>query len=372
MNMKHILAMNGARFLQIWAGCGPVKGPCPPPGDDSASASLLGNLIRSRGIVLETQWDLRLAHFAARWAALGYPLFSLTHSLEAALLLTDCTDVDGRDFAWPFDSFMVELPFPGAMSYLGADGTSVVPARYIVAHKTRHDASGGMIEALKTTVALAGRAATGPRGSFGEYFLEAGDALRRAEAAAVWKTGTFVALIGDGEAFVHAIGELPGPGGPVSPWVEDARTSSDGGYAVSDRDAHALNATRRLVVNLCLYIAGLDPAPRARSARVASGIPAEVDIPPILLGTEVKLPREMRDAAKARVEQGRSDAHRDAWKLHSRLAVRGHWRNQPYGPRPEGKIRRQWIRPYWKGPQDAAMVGRTYVTRLAGEGKDAS
>jgi hypothetical protein len=50
---------------------------------------------------------------------------------------------------------------------------------------------------------------------------------------------------------------------------------------------------------------------------------------------------------------GRSvTAKRGSWELTVRVRVRGHWRNQPYGP--ERMYRRlQWIEPYWKGPVDA-------------------
>jgi hypothetical protein len=36
----------------------------------------------------------------------------------------------------------------------------------------------------------------------------------------------------------------------------------------------------------------------------------------------------------------------------TRWVVRGHWRNQPYGP--ERALRRlTWIEPHWKGPEGA-------------------
>lgn len=39
--------------------------------------------------------------------------------------------------------------------------------------------------------------------------------------------------------------------------------------------------------------------------------------------------------------------------------VRGHWRNQPHGPR--GSLRRQrWIEPFWKGPEDSRVLLRQH------------
>ena len=48
------------------------------------------------------------------------------------------------------------------------------------------------------------------------------------------------------------------------------------------------------------------------------------------------------------------------WKVHSRFMVRGHWRDQVVG---EGRQlrRKTWIKPFWKGPQDAqAVLDRNY------------
>lgn len=39
--------------------------------------------------------------------------------------------------------------------------------------------------------------------------------------------------------------------------------------------------------------------------------------------------------------------------------VRGHWRNQPYGPGREQK-RRQWIQPFWKGDEETRILLRPY------------
>lgn len=57
-----------------------------------------------------------------------------------------------------------------------------------------------------------------------------------------------------------------------------------------------------------------------------------------------------------RIALGRSiSINREGWELTVRVRVDGHWRNQPYGP---GRMyrRRQWIEPYWKGPEDGSLA----------------
>lgn len=50
-------------------------------------------------------------------------------------------------------------------------------------------------------------------------------------------------------------------------------------------------------------------------------------------------------------------AQRGGWQLTVRVRVRGHWRNQPYGP--ERMYRRlQWIEPYWKGSDDGTVENK--------------
>lgn len=51
-----------------------------------------------------------------------------------------------------------------------------------------------------------------------------------------------------------------------------------------------------------------------------------------------------------------------AWT--KRWAVRGHWRNQPYGPRENPEYRQRWIDPYIKGPEDKPLDIRPSVFKL--------
>ncbi|RLG45594.1 MAG: hypothetical protein DRN81_01315 [Thermoproteota archaeon] len=45
--------------------------------------------------------------------------------------------------------------------------------------------------------------------------------------------------------------------------------------------------------------------------------------------------------------------------IDKRFRVRGHWTNQAYG-KGRSLRRRQWIFPYWKGPEMNEMVSKVY------------
>ncbi len=52
--------------------------------------------------------------------------------------------------------------------------------------------------------------------------------------------------------------------------------------------------------------------------------------------------------------------------ISAQFLVRGHWRNQPYGPKSSLR-RRQWIQPHWKGPQDGPIPLRAHKLGLTEE-----
>jgi hypothetical protein len=57
-----------------------------------------------------------------------------------------------------------------------------------------------------------------------------------------------------------------------------------------------------------------------------------------------------------------------AWQLQHRVQVRGHWRNQAYGPgRADRRLR--WIEPHWRGPDMAEIVSRRVYEVVTPEGR---
>jgi len=79
-------------------------------------------------------------------------------------------------------------------------------------------------------------------------------------------------------------------------------------------------------------------------------------------GREVVITPELRQAAREAVA-GRTRHHAvDGWQVRSRFIVRGHWRNQAHG---EGRKqrRRQWIEPFWKGPEGSKAWSHLYESK---------
>lgn len=62
---------------------------------------------------------------------------------------------------------------------------------------------------------------------------------------------------------------------------------------------------------------------------------------------------------KAASEEGR--------KILKRFRVRGHFRNQPYGPE-RSLVKRRWIAPFWKGPDLAELINSGYVVKESTSG----
>jgi hypothetical protein len=69
------------------------------------------------------------------------------------------------------------------------------------------------------------------------------------------------------------------------------------------------------------------------------------------LFVEIDLRQNMRDYLEGRSKK--------SFKVTTQFPVHGHWRWQPYGPKSSLR-RRQWIEPYWKGPEDGVIPVRTH------------
>lgn len=78
-----------------------------------------------------------------------------------------------------------------------------------------------------------------------------------------------------------------------------------------------------------------------------------------------KTPPSIRVVMLRREDRDRhaSDYGSKEVEWHCQWLVRGHWRQQPYGP---GKrmVRPQWIAPHWKGPENMPVKGDTVIGAL--------
>lgn len=121
-------------------------------------------------------------------------------------------------------------------------------------------------------------------------------------------------------------------------------------------DCDAVRAGQRLLVNFALYLDTLRRDGAWPGKRGAPGGPL-TDAPERGftwdVGREIKLSPHLREAAKTAVNRG------PAWRVRSRFAVRGHWRNQAHGTGRKER-RMTWIAPHWKGPEGAEALRKVY------------
>lgn len=127
---------------------------------------------------------------------------------------------------------------------------------------------------------------------------------------------------------------------------------------LSDEDSRTIALLNRLVLNTCTAMS--DPeavkplgVPQKKPHKSSSQRDTkEPDFRLFRVGREVKM--DCRDALRAFVRGDRRGP------LTVQFIVRGHWRHQPCGPQ-RAERRTIWIEPYWKGPEDAAIISRAHV-----------
>jgi len=88
----------------------------------------------------------------------------------------------------------------------------------------------------------------------------------------------------------------------------------------------------------------------ARQGRVSSAAPEQRVF---IIGKPIEL--DCREMLRDFLE-GRS---RKSTALTTQFLVRGYWRQQPYGPK-NSLRRRQWIQPFWRGPEEGVIPVREH------------
>lgn len=356
-------------FLETWRSAVGVE-----LGDSSVDTALvhfLGDAASAggRGVALELAEQM---HWSARWAQDGFPTFELTHGLASALLLTECRGLTAEDLRMPFSAVRVILPHPdGPVRFTDVVGAPVDATwiAFSVGRIPEPNAGAARADAILRGLS----AARGARGfSRKEVRAVRDEALAACDA---WRTKTITRVsAADGVGIFRR--DVLRPGDALERWlcVRNAAPDQqlvDGVSAAGrdvvhdvkegwrDADEAAIKATQRLLANLCVYLCSRpkEELAAAENRRAAPRRPAPgVDVAPgprvWVLGREIKLPKDMRDAARAFAELGRPEVR---WRTHARFVVRGHWRRQAVG---KGRAERKtiWIHPFWKGPENAAVA----------------
>jgi len=251
------------------------------------------------------------------WVDDGMPVYDITHSLMAALLLTDPSEVNLSEVKLPFGTFVVRLPQP-FWATTSDEGAPAAVTHVIVGHlmvpKLSRDGQGKVVMVGEEPKIVTRLTTSDGRQSF----------ERRPDLTDVGTVGDWIAH----EFTPVNPGNIPRP---------------------KSTEQHMLVSFRRLLANLCLYLAqnGRGEKLGGSTKRVPGRKPIYVPQPDIwVIGREVKLDRELVDSAKAWTED--NGGRPEGWRLRSRFTVQGHWRSVAHGP---GRVerRRQWIAPYWKG-----------------------
>ena len=296
-------------------------------------------ILREAGDPFAAKWDAHQVNadeFMAKllmatedilWAQYGLNVFDLTHSLCASLVLTEPSGNLGLP-RLPFPSFPVRVPAgfvplcyeDGSINWADHLWTSVVEGTpYMPEDLASHTRELSQLSAWpdqRMTISAS-------RGLYSNEMT----AWSICEEQFVSTRASLRSLACE-EADWHVVGEGP---------------------RIVRQDV-TRHAALRIVANLCSWMEASGGTTGLRHTITSRPIGEPDAGKPIhwILGRDVKLERELLDAAKA---QSLCDRKTSAlgWRIKSRFVVRGHVRNQACGA---GMLEHKtiWIAPYWKGP----------------------
>lgn len=245
--------------------------------------------------------------WAARWADQGFPVIQMGHKYAAALMATAAT-VGTEEVHPPFHAFLISLP-NGLISVTDPNTGKLHEATRIVVQRSRT-----------------------PEGVFRwSYIIQAG-------RLSLWRHGVFTAEMIESDL------------DQGHDWA-----SYSFGLERDERDERVYSLAQRLILNVCLAMATSgNSKPMGKTARLSAGNVRESKEPLVRvfqLGKPIKL--DCRPALRDYLEGEKRSGPT------VQVLVRGHWKNQPHGPK-RAHRKRIWIEPYWRGPEDAPILTRPH------------
>jgi len=252
---------------------------------------------------------------SAWWARLGFPVFRLTLDFFRAVRVTDFGDSGDEPMHCPFPAYLVHFPEP-LKDGIKHGFVYPVPSWNTV----NVDAAGHPVmtqfKSKRFTLAAPDKG---------------GKAETMRQAYTQWTNG------------ITFDGFLNGP--PTAMEAVDAVEREATRYIGTEMDKELTKQARRVLGNTFLYVNANGGLPSKKTLGADVAVEREHDTAPrFRIGRPIKLGPKIRSALDpSRVGTGKT------WELEQRFSVRGHWRNQPYGPE-RALRRRQWILPFWKGP----------------------
>jgi hypothetical protein len=326
-SFSRALAQTGAKHIEVFESVFGHKN----IDDEILSADAVIDVIARRGEPWrghsETKAELPeiFTHAAMTWTVLGFPTFRLTHSLCAALLLTECRGLKGIHLKLPFPCFRIELPYPDSPipTFTETDEPGdVAPAKAIFVHVY------GWPDSPDKTPLLAKYHERGKQFLAGALDESAyAKVVQETRQQLLWPRRLSLYTVAAKRDYVWRDTAYPDDTETLEKWLAPSDI-----LGRTNELAHA--AVRRLVINLCLYLDGLSGHDSSDLRFDAPQTTAPKGVRSWLLGKEIKLAKELRDAARAFAEGERQHA---AWRIGSKFVVRGHWRNQAHG---EGRKQR--------------------------------
>ncbi len=250
------------------------------------------------------------------WARGGYPHFSLGADFFHALAVTDFGDPSDEPLYMPFNSYTISFPKSAAFDF----------ASRAFVHRMAQPAGSKLSDGL-------------------EWKLYRAILMVEPTEFTQWTIGTSrKALFDEIEAGQFNAMQNGRPyHGPLGSEIKV--------------DLKNMTKLRTLIANMLSYVEAAGPLPTVPRAKNAE--PAAVErIHKTQQNFEVGRIIKLDGATRRALQAGSSNAA--GWKLMQKFMVRGHWRNQVHGA---GRAlrRRQWISPFYKGPENvAAALERTY------------
>ena len=323
------------------------------PGDTVWRWEKLLNMMADAGDPFVSRWRSRqvgAGEFVAKllmvteeilWAQYGLNTFDLTHSLCASLVLTEPSGELGLP-RLPFPSFVVRVPV-GFVPLFYEDGSTVWADHVWVSVADgvpyMPEDLAGKADSLSDLLSWPDRrmTITASRGLFSDQ-------------SAGWSICE--------QQFVSTRVSLRSLADENCDWK-----------VVGDRHPRLIrqdvprHAALRIVANLCSWMEASGGIHGLKNTVIGRPKGTDGDGKPVhwILGRDVKLERELLDAAK---EQSLCNRMTSAvgWRVKSRFVVRGHVRNQACGA---GMLERRtiWIAPYWKGPTAGQAWRHVYKCR---------
>jgi hypothetical protein len=243
------------------------------------------------------------------WDFYGMPVFDVSEGLFTKMVLTDATGVDPMRVRTPFPTFAVRIP-SGYWSTTNGERVVVITQWWV--HRFSNADGRPLLKLSSHQGGINLFVCTKEIDEFTDLKVWEGDISR---------------------SKLHAL-------------------SLD----VNSQDEQIHISMKRMLINLCLYISErgrgslmTHPTKKRRGKKMGKIVPKTKTW---LLGKEVKINPLLRTEAKSWCEAGAANT---TWRVKSRIVVRGHFRDQPYGPK--NSLRKTiWIEPHLRGDTEGTQI----------------